>query len=107
MVAAVPITLRIVVAGRQRIHGASEAAIALDGASGRTEYPQANHADDFEQAGLLYSVLSRDEHTRLVNNIVGHMSGIDVEIQRPQVVHFLKANMEYGNRVAEGLKIKI
>lgn len=86
---------------------AGEAAISLEGASGRTEYPQVNRADDFEQAGLLYEVLSLEERTRLVNNIVGHMSGIDVEIQRRQVVHFLKANREYGNRVAEGLKIRL
>ena len=86
---------------------ASEAAISLEGVSGRTEYPQANRADDFEQAGLLYGVLSPEERTRLVNNIVGHMSGIDVEIQRRQVAHFLKANTEYGSRVAEGLQIRI
>ena len=86
---------------------ASEAAIALEGASGRTEYPQANRADDFEQAGLLYGVLSPEERTRLVNNIAGHMAGIDVEIQRRQILHFLNASPEYGSRIAEKLNLKM
>jgi len=85
----------------------TEAAIALQGTSTRSEYPQTNRADDFEQAGLLYRVLSADERTRLVNNIAGHMRGIDEEIQRRQIQHFLKADPEYGNRVAEALNLKV
>jgi catalase len=85
----------------------TESAIPVHGTASRSEYPQANRADDFEQAGLLYRVLSADERTRLVNNIAGHMRGINPEIQRRQIQHFLKADPEYGSRIAQQLNLKM
>jgi len=82
-----------------------ESAIPLEGNSTRSEYPQTKRAGDFEQAGLLYNVLSDDERTRLVKNIAGHMKGINPEIQRRQVQHFLKAHPDYGKRVAQELQL--
>jgi catalase len=82
---------------------AVEAAAALAGPTGRTEYPQAGRTDDFEQAGLLYRVLKEDERARLVANLAGHLSGAGREIQRRQVGHLAKADAEYGARVAAAL----
>lgn len=84
----------------------AEVPVALGGASGRTEYPQANRADDFEQAGLLYRVLREDERARLVSNIAGHLGGAGPEIQRRQVGHFVRADAEYGARVAAALGLR-
>jgi len=84
-----------------------ESAIPLQGTSGRTEYPKADRADDFEQAGLLYRVLENEARSRLVANIASHMSGINPDIQRRQIQHFLKADPEYGNRIAQLLGLKV
>jgi catalase len=83
---------------------ASEAKAPVSGYVGRTEYPKANRADDFEQAGLLYRVMKEDERSRLVANIAGHLCNARFEIQERQLQHFLKADPEYGARVAEALK---
>src|SRR5262245_25783287 len=72
--------------------GAAEAPIALHGSSGRTEYPKAGRADDFEQAGLLYRVMTAAEQNRLVSNIAGHLRAAGPEIQRRQLGHFLNAD---------------
>ena len=84
----------------------AEATIGFEGTSGRKEYPQTNRADDFEQAGLLYRILSAEEQTRLVNNIAGHMQSVSPEIQRRQIGHFLKADLDYGSRIAQQLNQK-
>ena len=75
----------------------------MSGTVGRTEYPKAGRADDFEQAGLLYRVFKEDERARLVSNIAGHLRNAAVEIQRRQVEHFTRADAEYGARVAKAL----
>jgi len=85
---------------------AIEAKAPVQGNIGRTEYPKANRADDFEQAGLLYRVMKEDERARLIANIAGHLSNARIEIQERQLQHFLKADTEYGARVAEALKLR-
>jgi catalase len=82
---------------------ASEAAESLHGTTGRTEYPKVHRADDFEQAGLLYRVMTEAERARLVGNIAGHLSNAGKEIQKRQVQHFTAADSEYGTRVARAL----
>ncbi|HVZ74974.1 MAG TPA: catalase [Polyangia bacterium] len=81
----------------------AEVPAPLTGTTGRTEYPKAGRADDFEQAGLLYRVLEEDERARLVANIAGHLGHANREIQERQVEHFKKADAEYGARVAKAL----
>ena len=89
--------------GPQELPAVKEVPIPLHGTSGRTAYPP--RADDFEQPGLLYRVMSPDERTRLVENIAGHMRGIDPIVQRRQLGHFLRADEEYGARIAALLQI--
>ena len=93
----------IVLVGMLALGLLSLAPAAVAGVTGRTEYPKAGRADDFEQAGLLYRVMKEDERARLVANIAGHLRGAGTEIQRRQVAHFTKADPEYGARVAQAL----
>jgi catalase len=83
---------------------AREAPIALGSTGGRTDYPHRGELD-FEQAGLLYQVMTADERSRLIANLAGHMRGIDRAVQVRQLGHFLRAREEYGGRVAEALGI--
>jgi catalase len=85
----------------------TETSISLGDSSTRTEYPQSNRADDFEQAGLLYQVLNTDARDRLIRNIAGHMKNVPADIQRRQIQHFLKAYSEYGTRIAESLNLSM
>jgi catalase len=84
---------------------AREVPAPVQGTVGRHEYPTANRADDFEQAGLLYRVMTEAERGRLVANLAGHLGGARVEVQRLQVQHFAKADPEYGARVAAALRL--
>jgi catalase len=85
---------------------AAEVPEPLHGSTGRSEYPKAGRADDFEQAGLLYRVLNEDERSRLIANIAGHLSKAGKEIQRRQVQHFIAADADYGTRVAMALGLE-
>jgi catalase len=82
---------------------AAEVSAPVSGTIGRSEYPRAGRADDFEQAGLLYRVFKEDARARLVSNIAGHLRNAGVEIQRRQVEHFTRADAEYGARVSKAL----
>ncbi|MEN9098384.1 catalase-related domain-containing protein, partial [Bacillus subtilis] len=56
----------------------------------------------------LYRLMSEDERTRLVENIVNAMKPVEKEeIKLRQIEHFYKADPEYGKRVAEGLGLPI
>jgi catalase len=83
-----------------------ESPIPLGATGGRTDYPKRDTLD-FEQAGLLYEVMPPDERKRLVQNIAGHMRGIDRGVQARQIGHFLRAHTEYGTRVAELLEVSL
>jgi len=71
------------------------------GVVGRYNYQHPN--SDFEQPGNLYLLMTPDQKTRLVNNIVGHLGNARKEIQERQVAHFYKADPDYGLRIAKGL----
>jgi catalase len=67
-----------------------------------------NHDDHYTQAGDLYRLLSEEERTRLVANIVGAMKPVELEeIKLRQIAHFYKADPEYGTRVAEGVGLAV
>lgn len=64
--------------------------------------------DDFFQAGELYRrVLSEQDKTNLVSNIIGHLGAALKRIQYRQTALFYKADVEYGTRVAAGLNLNI
>ncbi|MCU1292909.1 MAG: catalase [Bryobacterales bacterium] len=91
--------------GPAESHRFRELRYRAQGDIGRYDHREGN--DDYRQAGDLYRLLSAEEKNRLIQNIVGHMSGVSERIQRLQVSHFTKADPEYGRRIAEGLGLKI
>jgi catalase len=69
-----------------------------------------NHPNcDFEQPGVFYrKVLTPEQRTRLVNNIVGHMKNVTRrDIQVRAIRNFYKADPEYGSRIAQGVGIDV
>jgi catalase len=86
-------------------HRFRELHYAAKGEIGRYNHREGN--DDYRQAGDLFRLLSAEEKSRLIHNIVTHMQSVPERIQRLQIGHFSKADPEYGRRVAEGLKLKV
>jgi len=63
-----------------------------------------DHSDHYTQPGDLYRLMSADEQTRLVENIVAAMSPVERDdIKLRQIEHWRKADAELGQRIAEGL----
>jgi catalase len=80
-------------------------AYPVSGAAGSTGY---DHDDHYTQAGDLYRLMTEDERTRLVANIVAAMKPVERDdIKLRQIAHFYKADPEYGTRVAEGLGLSV
>jgi len=73
----------------------------VTGVVGRYRYQHPN--DDYEQPGNLYRLMTPDQKNRLIHNIVLSLGKAKREIQERQVVHFYKADPDYGIRVAKGL----
>jgi catalase len=86
---------------------AMERPLPLTGETGRTAYPTGGKADDFEQPGLLFRVLTAEEQQRLIGNIAGHMKPVPRDIQLRQLGYFLRADAAYGRGVADALGIAI
>lgn len=76
--------------------------------SGVADSVSYDHDDHYTQPGDLYRLLSADEQTRLVANIVGAISPVEnVEIKLRQIGHWYKADPEFGTRIAEGLGLSV
>lgn len=61
--------------------------------------------DDYIQPGNLFRLMPDDEQQRLIENIVGSLKKVPMEIQKVMVGHFLKADKNYGEGIAKGLGI--
>ncbi|WP_230933832.1 catalase KatA [Priestia sp. TSO9] len=82
-----------------------QAAYPVSGVADSVAY---DHNDHYTQAGDLYRLLSEDERTRLVANIIEAMKPVEKEeIKLRQIQHFYKADPEYGTRVADGLGLSV
>ena len=85
---------------------AAEPLLKVNGMLGRQPYIHPN--DDFVQAGDLYrNAMTDQDRTNLIGNIVSHLSGAQKRLQLRQAAIFLKADQEYGRRVAEGLGLDL
>lgn len=63
---------------------------------------------DFVQPGDLYRKVMKDkDRENLVGNIVSHLGGTQKRIQLRQTALFYKADADYGERVANGLKLSL
>ncbi len=67
-------------------------------------YDQKRGVDaDYIQPGDLYRLMPADEQIRLIENIVGALKNVPKNIQEKMVVHFTKADPEYGEGVSKGI----
>ncbi|WP_419785467.1 catalase [Pseudodesulfovibrio sp.] len=79
-----------------------EPVIPLQGVGDRHPYTHPN--DDFIQPGNLYrKVMTDQDRTNLISNIVGNMRSVPNPIQLRQCALFYLTDEDYGTRVAEGL----
>jgi len=79
-----------------------------DELTGKTGDFKAYDTDYFSQAGDLYRLMSEEERTRLVGNIVSGLKEAGKEdIQVLATRSFYKADPEYGTRIADGLGLSI
>jgi catalase len=83
---------------------AAEPPLALDGAAGRYG-PRADH-DDYGQAGDLYRLMSAAQRARLVANLAAALATVPVAIQRRQLEHFGRADIDYGRQVEQALGLE-
>ena len=91
--------------GPTESHENKQAAYPVSGVADSVAY---DHNDHYTQAGDLYRLLSEDERTRLVANIVEAMKPVEKEeIKLRQIQHFYKSDPEYGTRVADGLGLSV
>ncbi|WP_340006808.1 catalase KatA [Paenibacillus sp. FSL K6-0276] len=76
--------------------------------SGNAESVSYNSDDHYTQPGDLYRLMSEEERSRLIQNIVGAMTPVESnDIKLRQIVHFYKADPELGQRVASGLGLSV
>jgi len=72
-----------------------------------TRERRGHKSDDYEQAGNLYRLMSKDARERLVQNIAGHLKNARKDIQLKQVEIFYKCDKEYGMGIAKLLGMKM
>lgn len=89
--------------GPKESHENKQGSYEVSGVADSVSYDGHDH---YTQAGDLYRLLSEEERTRLVQNIVASMKPVEKEeIKLRQIHHFLLADPDYGNRVAKGLGV--
>jgi catalase len=59
--------------------------------------------DDYIQPGNLFRLMSPEQQTELIENIVDSLKKAPTDIQEKMVVHFRKADPAYGDGVSQGL----
>ncbi len=59
--------------------------------------------DDYVQPGNLFRLMTADQQSVLINNILRSLKKVPREIQEKMVVHFRKADKAYGDGIARGL----
>ncbi|MBB6454751.1 catalase [Salirhabdus euzebyi] len=83
----------------------AQAPLAVHGFADAVPY---DDEDYYSQAGDLFRLMSEEERSRVISNIVGAMEPVEKEeIKLRQIEHFYKADPEYGTRIAEGLGLSV
>jgi len=83
--------------------GYREPPLRINGDADR--YDHRLETDHYTQAGDLFRLMDDAARSRLINNIVAAMQDVPREIQQRQIVHFTRADADYGAGVAIGLGI--
>lgn len=81
----------------------SEPSFEISGSADRHDQPITD--DDYIQPGNLFKLMSLEEQTRLIKNIVNSLKEVPEFIQKRMIEHFIKADPAYGKGVSEGLKL--
>ncbi|MFM2341283.1 MAG: hypothetical protein RLZZ592_936 [Pseudomonadota bacterium] len=79
-----------------------EPPLRLDGVADRHDHRFGN--DDYRQPGALFRLLDEAQRQRLAENIAAAMGGVPAFIIDRQLVHFDRADAEYGERVRQALR---
>lgn len=70
-------------------------------------YDHRDGADDYTQPGALFQLMNASQKEQLFGNISGAMGGVPDRIKARQLVHFFKADPDYGHGVAKKLGLDI
>jgi catalase len=81
--------------------GFKEPPLKISGDADRYDHREGN--DDYTQAGNLFRLMSPNQKSQLIENIVNAMKTVPKEIQERQVQHLYRADPAYGEGVAKGL----
>jgi catalase len=63
--------------------------------------------DDYRQPGDLFRLMTPDQKDQLFDNIKAAMDGVPLEIIKRQLVHFYRADPEYGIGVATRMRLTV
>ncbi|MFZ3590063.1 catalase [Bacillus sp. DJP31] len=81
-----------------------ESEVALSGNTVRRGYEKTN---DFKQAGELYRRFSKEEQENLIKNLATDLQNVNDHTKLLAICNFIRADMEYGIRLAEALNIDL
>lgn len=62
--------------------------------------------DDYIQPGNLFRLMSKEQQQILITNIAGTLKKVPKEIQERMIVHFYKADQNYGEGIAKLIGLK-
>ncbi|HRF09142.1 MAG TPA: catalase [Xanthobacteraceae bacterium] len=82
-----------------------EPPLKISGDADRYNHRDGN--DDYRQPGDLFRLMTADQKQQLFHNIKAAMDGVPVEIIKRQLVHFYKADPEYGKGVAAAVGVEL
>ena len=91
--------------GPQQTGGAQEPPLPLQGPAARYDHHAGN--DDFAQAGALFRLMNEDQKAQLVANLAGPLKTVPKAIQCRQLAQFVRADPDYGARVAAALGVAL
>jgi len=80
-----------------------EPPLKISGDADRYDHQKGN--DNYTQAGDLYRLMNAAQKQQLIDNLVSALKSVPKAIQLRQIAHFVKADVDYGRRVADGLKL--
>ena len=85
--------------------GVKEPPLRLHGDADR--HGRTDRDDDFAQADDLYRLMSKEQQSQLVANLVAPLKTVPRHIQLRQLGHCLRVDADYGAGVAAGLGIAL
>ncbi len=94
------------VGGPVEDHRFAEPPLKISGDADRYN-PRADDVDDYIQPGNLFRLMNANQKQQLFSNIHEAMQGVPERIKVRQLVHFYKADPEYGKGVASLLGIDL